>query len=97
MCEHLLKVENYIKAKGIQEVFRGRPWGKNCREWVYFNCILDTEELKIKLELNACVETHEYSDSKVANELGLFCTSCRDGIMGVIPETGHTTDKILIR
>ena len=96
MCEHLQKVENYIKQKDIKEVFRGRPWGKNCREWIYFNCILDTGELKRKLELDACVVTHQYYDIKVANELGLFCTICKDGIMGVNPGTGLTPDKITI-
>ena len=96
MCLHLQKVEDYVNAKGLAEVFRGRSWGKNCREWIYFDCILDTEELKRKLELDPCVETHKYSDIKVADELGLFCTVCKDGIMGVNP--GSTTaNKILIQ
>lgn len=95
MCEHLQKAEKYIEEKGLTAVFRGRPWGKNCREWVYFDCILDTEQLITKLALDPCVKTHNYQDIKIADELGLFCTLCKDGIMGVNPQ-GKMTNKLII-
>jgi hypothetical protein len=40
MCEHLKPLENYLVDLGITETFRGQAWSKDCREWVYFACIL---------------------------------------------------------
>ena len=86
MCEHLVRVEDYIKAKGFPEIWRGQPWTKNCREWVYFDVVLDPLEIRHKLHLAACVEVHRYADIKGGFELGLFCSRCLDGVMGLHPD-----------
>ena len=51
MCIHLKPLEDYLKKLGIAETFRGQPWSENCREWVYFDCVLNPESLKTKLKL----------------------------------------------
>lgn len=86
MCIHLQPLENYLVSKGIVETWRGQPWTKNCREWIYYECVLQTEKLKTKLHLGKCVETHDYADIKAGTELGLVCTLCHDGIMGRHPD-----------
>lgn len=96
MCGHIIDLENYIKSKKVLEIFRGKAWSSNCNEWVYFDCILDTEKLKTKLGLDNCIITHEFLDIKVANELGLVCEKCKDGIMGYNPKSQSTKNKILI-
>ncbi|MFN3665142.1 MAG: hypothetical protein ACK4S0_03225 [Sediminibacterium sp.] len=96
MCEHLDILENYLIEKGIVETFRGQSWSNNCREWIYYKCVLSTEKLKNKLKLNDCVKTHEYIDIKIANELGLVCTICHDGIMGLNPKSPLTTNEIVV-
>lgn len=96
MCEHLKILEKYLKDKGIQETFRGKSWSENCNEWIYFDCVLDIETLKKEFRLDNCIETHDYVDIKVANELGLFCTICKDGIMGLNPKNSLTKNKITV-
>ena len=96
MCEHLKILETYLKDKNIQETFRGQAWSENCNEWVYFDCVLNTEKLKIKLALDNCIETHDYIDIKIANELGLICTICKDGIIGLNPKSPFTKNKISV-
>ena len=85
MCEHLQQLEEYLKYEKIPETFRGQAWSDNCREWVYFDCILDTESLKANFQLPGFVVTHENTDVKSGTELGLVCTRCKDAIMGLHP------------
>jgi hypothetical protein len=93
MCEHLIKAEEYIKSKGIPEYWRGQPWTDNCREWIYFDCRFDPAALKEKLALDPCVQVHDYFDIKAGAELGLYCSICKDGVMGVHPKSPPYGDR----
>jgi hypothetical protein len=93
MCEHLIELECYIKSKNIKETFRGKAWSENCREWVYFDCVLSVNKLKEKFNFDNCVKVHEYNDVKIANELGFYCDVCKDGIMGFNPNNENTVNK----
>lgn len=93
MCEHLQPVEDYLRAKKIPETFRGQAWSDNCREWVYFDCILDTESLKAKFHLPSFVIMHENTDERSGTELGLVCTQCKDAIMGLHPNHSSSLSK----
>lgn len=83
-CQHLAPLEQELLTAGIQETCRGQAWTKACREWVYFDAILDTDALAARLRLPACVQVHENRDEKSGRERGFFCTHCRDGVMGKI-------------
>lgn len=96
MCEHLKQLEDYIISKSIAETWRGQAWTNNCREWIYFDCILNTEVLKKKLQLKAFIETHDYFDIKAGSELGFICTICKDGIIGMHPKNPLSQNKVLI-
>jgi len=69
MCEHLQPLEDYLKKKHITEMFRGHAWSEHYREWIYFDCFLETERLKTKLGLPTFVVTHENTDLKSGTEL----------------------------
>jgi hypothetical protein len=84
VCEHLIKLENELTGAGIQETSRGQAWSDNCREWVYFNVVLNTDSLAKRLNLPACVVVHENLDPKSGTERGFYCETCKDGIMGRI-------------
>jgi hypothetical protein len=86
MCEHLQPLENYLKAEKIPEIFRGQAWSDNCREWVYFDCVLETESLRSRFHLPSFVVRHENTDERSGTELGLVCTKCKDAIMGLHPD-----------
>jgi len=82
VCEHLYPLEQALLAAGIEETYRGQPWSRNCREWVYFDADLDTASLLRRFQLPYCVEVAENTDPKSGIEHGLFCSLCKDAVMG---------------
>jgi hypothetical protein len=95
MCEHLKALESYLKEKNIPETFRGKTWTNLNSEWVYFDCFLDTEALKIRLNLPDLVQTHENTDLRSGTELGLFCSRCKNAIMGLHPKYFTASHKVM--
>lgn len=93
MCIHLKPVEDYLLSKGYHEVYRGQVWSNNCREWIYFNTILQPQELIIQFRLDSTIIIHDYQDIKVGSELGLECTICHDAIMGYHPNSAYIKEK----
>ena len=92
ICEHLQPLEKALQDAGIPEVYRGRPWSMNCREWVYFDCYLDLEALRIKYALPAWVTDHIHRGTHDGQERGLVCSQCHDAIMGLYePVAGKPT------
>jgi hypothetical protein len=85
LCEHLAPMEAELKARGIGETFRGQAWSDNCREWVYFDCVLDVAGLRRRHSPAPCVVDHENRDPRSGTERGLVCTEHHDGIMGRHP------------
>lgn len=81
-CEHLRTLENAIIAAEIQETFRGQAWSNNCREWVYFNCYIDTAAVRQHFALADCVKEHSHRGTHDGQETGFECSLCHDGIMG---------------
>lgn len=88
VCEHLEKLSEYLKARGIQETHWGQVWTKNCREWVYYDCVLDIEKLATKLCLEPCVRGFSNDDPKSGRESGFYCETCKDAIVGIHLDDG---------
>lgn len=84
VCEHLSKLENELVERGVRVTSRGAPWSKNCREWVYFACVLDRASLRKRFDFAACVVDHENTDPRSGVERGLVCEEHFDAIMGVL-------------
>lgn len=84
VCQHLAKLENELVRANVKETYRGKVWTKNCREWVYFDIVLQTESLSARLNLPSFVRVHENLDTKSGTERGFVCEICKDGIMGHI-------------
>ena len=88
MCKHLAELENELKSKGIKETYRGQPWSDNCREWVYYDCVLDVEKIKSRYNFAPCVTISRNDDQRSGRELGFYCEQCYDAVMGLHPEDG---------
>lgn len=82
-CRHLREIEQAIQARGIAETFRGAAWSRNCREWVYFDCFIDTAAVRERFSPDDCVHDHEHRGTHDGQERGLVCTQCNDAVMGV--------------
>lgn len=82
VCEHLAELEQRLLNAGAKETYRGTPWGKNCREWVYYDVILDVDALRTNLRLPDFVEVHENTDERSGLEKGFYCSLCHDAVMG---------------
>jgi hypothetical protein len=84
VCEHLAPLEKALLQSGARETARGQVWTRNCREWVYFDVVLDTVALRGRFPFAACVDVHENTDPKSGMERGFVCTACHDGVMGLL-------------
>jgi hypothetical protein len=89
ICEHLRALEQAILARGIRETFRGKAWSQNCREWVYFDCFIDTAAVRRSIAFPSCVVEHSHRGTHDGQERGFVCSHCHDAIMGsYAPVTG---------
>jgi hypothetical protein len=84
VCQHLQVLETELIAAGAKETCRGAVWSKNCREWVYFDIVLDTEAIAARMSFPSCVRVHANLDPKSGTEQGFECTQCHDAIMGLV-------------
>ena len=91
VCEHLASLEQALIAAGMRETFRGAAWSRNCREWVYFDCVLDRIAIRERMQLPACVQDHEHLGTHNGQEAGFVCTACHDGVMGIHPKSTANT------
>ena len=81
-CEHLRPLEQAMIDAGMKETFRGQAWSNNCREWVYFDCFIDTASARKKFAFAPCVREHAHRGTHDGEERGFVCSTCWDGIMG---------------
>ena len=88
VCDHLKKFEDELIRRKIKETYRGKPWTKNCREWIYFDCIfVDLEQTMNRLGLDKnIIQIHSLLGTHEGQEHGLYCTKCHDAIMGYHPK-----------
>ena len=88
-------LEDELEEKRIKETYRGAPWTDNCREWVYFDCILaDPEKTMDRLGMDKQIlKIHSLLGTHEGTEQGLVCTKCHDAIMGLHPEYARQNKK----
>jgi hypothetical protein len=84
VCDHLRALEEELLARGVAVTHRGRAWTRNCREWVYFDVVLDTEALARRFDFAPVVRVHENTDPRSGLERGFECTECHDAVMGLV-------------
>lgn len=82
MCDHLLKLDLELKNRGIKETSRGQPWTLNCREWVYYDCVLNLEKLKTRFAFPDFITIHVNNDERSGLEAGFYCELCQDAVIG---------------
>jgi hypothetical protein len=84
-CDHLIDLERAVAAAGHRETFRGTPWSENCREWVYFDCVLPAVAIRERFGLADCVRDHVHRGTHDGSEAGFYCEVHKDGVMGLHP------------
>lgn len=90
LCQHLSALEQDMLGKGMTETFRGQAWSDNCREWVYFDCVLDLPALRARFSFPPFVVDHQHRGTHDGQESGFVCEQCKDAIMGRHPaDPGH--------
>src|SRR5690606_26182255 len=82
VCAHLSALEQALRDAGVAETYRGQPWSENCREWVYFDAVLEVAALSRRFGFDPCVQVHENLDPRSGTERGLVCSRCHDAVMG---------------
>jgi len=96
VCIHLRKLEEELIQKNIKETYRGQPWSKNCREWVYFHCIFaDPVKTMDRLGFDKqVIQIHSLLGTHDGQEHGFYCTLCHDAVMGLHPESLSKEDVV---
>jgi hypothetical protein len=90
VCEHLLKLEEYLASLGIRIKSSGQVWSMNCRFWIYFDAVLDCDALRKRFELPDFVTVSQNDDPRSGREKGLYCETHQDALMGTHPlDGGH--------
>ena len=82
VCEHLADLEIALLESGARVTFRGQPWSRNCREWVYFDVQIELDSVAKRFALNYPVEPHQNLDPRSGTERGFVCAVCHDAVMG---------------
>jgi hypothetical protein len=80
---HLEILEVELLRLGIKKTYEGQAWSNNCNVWKYYDCFIDAEKVKQRLNLPAFVVVHSNDDPRSGLEYGLVCEKCKDGIIGV--------------
>jgi hypothetical protein len=96
MCEHLKPLEKELAERNIKETYRGQPWSKNCREWVYYDCYFNFEQLRNRFKFPDFIIHHYNDDTKSGLEEGLVCELCHDAIVGLNGKFKSNDAKITI-
>jgi hypothetical protein len=86
VCDHLAELERELIRRGIAVTSRGRAWSANCREWVYFDCVLDRPALRARLALPEYILDHVHTGTHDGCEAGFVCPHCHDAVMGLHPD-----------
>ena len=68
----------------IPVTFFGKAWGNSTNNWIYFDTVLDIEDLKNSFNLTESIELHENLDPKSGQERGFIDTQTGEAIMGKI-------------
>lgn len=85
-CEHLRDLESALLARRFRETFRGQPWSRNCREWVYFDCHLALDAVRKAFALDERVKDHVHRGTHDGAEAGFVCQEHWDAIVGLHPD-----------
>jgi hypothetical protein len=94
VCEHLSALEEQMLSAGLCVTFRGQAWSRNCREWVYFDCLLDRAAIRDRIEFASCVKDHEHLGTHDGQEAGFVCEECHDAIMGIHRKTWRPSTPV---
>lgn len=84
LCACLAPLEQDLIAHDAAETYRGQAWSDNCREWVYFDVVLDTDAFAARHNVPDWVTIHENTDPKSGLERGFYCDQHKDAVMGRI-------------
>ncbi len=91
-CPHLKELEDQLLHAGIAETQRGSTWGDDVGEFAYFDCILERQALRERLQLAECVRDEEYLGTHMGSEYGFYCNECKYGVMGYHPKASGDRD-----
>jgi hypothetical protein len=94
ICTHLSSAKKFIETFNPVVTYEGKAWTENSRYWIYYDAVIDAESLKIGLKMDECVLIEDMDDYKLGLEYGLWCSVCKDGIMGKHPRDKYL-DKVL--
>lgn len=77
VCQHLAPLENELIKSNIKETYRGQAWINNCREWVYFDAVLETATLATGLNLPPVLKSTKILIQGLALSVDLYARTVK--------------------
>jgi hypothetical protein len=84
ICTHLRPLREALLRRGAFITNAGHLWS-DAGISLWFSAVLDPDELRRELALDACVIRTENDDPRSGPELGLYCKTHRDSVVGPHP------------
>lgn len=82
--DKLRAMAGYMYNKRIPLTYFGKAWSRCTNNWIYFDTVLNIEQLKKEFELGADFEVHENLDPKSGMERGFIDRVTGEGLMGKV-------------
>lgn len=80
--DYLRQIAKSLKNKGIEITFFGYAWTRQRASWIYFNTVLNIEELRNNFNLADHIVIHKNLDPKSGTEKGFLDNITGEGLMG---------------
>ena len=82
--EKIIQISRRLKKRGVEITYFGLAWTEQHANWIYFDTVLDVENLKNKYQLGSHIVIHENLDPKSGTEKGFIDEQTGEGLMGKI-------------
>ncbi len=76
----------FLLSRGHSITYFGKAWSKVNGDWIYFDTVLDIDDLIRQFDRDRTLELHENTDSKSGLEKGLVDPLTDEAVMGLIKE-----------
>ncbi|WP_271766677.1 hypothetical protein [Aquimarina algiphila] len=78
----LQRIAKDLQNKGIKITHFGKAWSNQPANWVYFDTVLNIEEIKTTYNLGETIQPYENLDPRTGTEKGFIDTQTGEGLMG---------------
>ncbi len=77
-------ISTFLANNGCLVTYFGKPWSNVDSNWIYFDSVLNINELIIQFDEDKTLEIHENTDPRSGLEKGLIDSITKEAVMGLV-------------